>query len=225
LTETIVVEPVLLDGVTLERNLAVLGERQTREGCAFVTADKKSKPGSPQHWARPVLVEIDFAEARRLLQHFDRRWVTDRQKTLKAEALERGWWAPKGLNDEWPMNSWEQHYERKLRAAKPPQSVTELLNDVDRRLIALAQTWEIKTPSLSQLTDEWRILLLNELKARVANVATRLVEDAIFNPPPPLKQKGKPPGAWTEESKLSQDEAVVKRRDRRRSKAQPDIER
>jgi hypothetical protein len=71
---------------------------------------------------------------------FDRRRVTDRHRTLKAEALGRGWWVPKGLNDEWPMNAyWEQYYEGKLNGAKPPQSVTEILQrDVDQRLIALA---------------------------------------------------------------------------------------
>jgi hypothetical protein len=233
LTETVVVEPVLLDGAILERDLAVLGERQTREGCAFVTADKKSKPGSPQHWARPVLVEIDFAEARRLLLCFDRRQVPDDHKALKAEALERGWWVPKGLNDEWLLNKgWEDYYERKRLEdeAKPPQtpqSLTELIQtDVDRRLIAAAQDWGIKAPLVDQLTDEWRLHIINILRARVAAVAIRDLEDRIFKPQPP-KRRGKPEGAWNKKL-LKREEllgveatgtkAVVNRRNRRRAK-------
>jgi hypothetical protein len=182
-------------------------------------------------WTTPTLVEINFAEARRLLFRFDRRQVPDDHKALKAEALERGWWVPRGLNDEWPINKgWSDYYKRKRREAKPPQtpqSLTELLQmDEDRRLIAEASFWGIKAPLADQLTDEWRLHIMNELRARVAAVAIRALEDWILNPQPP-KRKGKPKGAWNKKL-LKREEllgveatgtkAVVNRRNRRRAK-------
>jgi hypothetical protein len=157
-------------------------------------AGKKSKPESPQpkrkRWATPIWVEIDFVEARRLLHRFDRRRVTDRQRFLKAEALRRGWWVPRGVNDAWRMTpAWEQYYERKLREPEPPHSVT----DVDRRLIAEARIRGIEPiPLAHQLTDELREYLLIELLVRVCGAAIRDLESRIFTPPPPPKQRGRP---------------------------------
>ena len=196
--DRIAIEVVLLDGIILERNLAVLGERQTHNCSVF---------------------DSEFAGARRQPKNFDRRRVKDRDVALKAEALGRGWWVPKGLNEEWLLNKgWKDYYEKKRSGARAPQSVTELIQmDVDQRLIALARNWGIETPLASQLTDEWRLDLRNKLQARVAEAAKRMVDDAIFTPRPP-QRRGKTPGAWNKNPPKSQDKATVKRRERRQAK-------
>jgi hypothetical protein len=198
-----------------------------------MTADKKSKSGSARpKWIKPTvkrpglwetgkvlagLSETEFAEARSVLQHHDRRRVTDRQRFLKAEALKRGWWVPRGVNDEYRMHpAWEQYYEQRLREPEPPDNLT----DVDRHLLAKARIMGIQpVPLAHQLTDEWRDSLWIECRISVAVAAIREFDAQLFNPPPPPKQRGKTKGAWNKQSPKTQDPAVVKRRTDRRAKA------
>jgi hypothetical protein len=154
---------------------------------------------------------------------FDGRRVKDRDRVLKAEALARGWLVPAGLNETWLMNpAWEKYYEEKRKNAPPPQK------DTDLTLIALARTWGIEpVPRPSQITDEGRRLLTKRLRAKVAKVALRVLDDALRSPLQPLKHTGKPRGAWWAEEKLDDSQSVTKRRNNRRAnarKSRPDID-
>jgi len=134
---------------------------------------------------------------------FDARTVSERHRNLKARALERGWWVPNGLNDEWRLNKgWEQYYERKLRESHPAVS------RYDESLVAEARSRGIKTPLASALNDEWRL----DLKLKIA-------EDAIDNRMFKRTARGKTPRAWNKEHPRKQEPAVVARRVRRQSKA------
>src|SRR5262249_42778152 len=124
-------------------------------------------------------------------EKFDRRRVKDNHKASKDRAYKHGLWVPKGMNDIWLMTEgWEQYYKRRCEAV-PPQK------DEDLRLIALARAEGVKMiPRTSQLTDEWRCYLIDELRVARTNAALRKLHDEIFSAPPQPKRKGKPKGAW-----------------------------
>ena len=110
---------------------------------------------------------------------------------------------------------WGEYYENRLKSTWSPEKGT------DHALIALARTWRIgRVPRPSQLTDEWRRRLRKQLRAKVVQVALRVLDDVLQSPLQPAQHTGKPKGAWTKDEKLKQGRAAKNRRKRRRDKPQ-----
>ena len=131
----------------------------------------------------------------------DGRRISKAHLRLKALALGRGWWVPRGLNTEWlPNKAWKKYYVRKRRPDRPPVARE------DECLIALARSRGIKTPLASALNDAWRV-----------DLALRIVDDMIRERLE-TREPHRPASAWNKRYASSDPKAPARRR-RRQARA------